>query len=141
VSQADVEIVGEALFPEHVDLVELLHTGEYQRAIRLDVLAPDAKVIFATPSGPPTEFHGADGFLEGWRDWLAPWASYTVEVEELIDAGDRVLAHARLTGETKRDHVRMEHPAAAVIEVRDGKISRIEFHLDRDEAAVAAGLK
>lgn len=140
-SRADVEIVGDALFPEQADLVELLHSGEYERAIRLDALAPDARVIFATPSGPPTELRGAAGFLEGWRDWLAPWASYTVEVEDLIDAGERVLALARLTGETKHDHVRIEHPAAAVIEVRNGKIARIEFHLDRDEAARSAGLK
>lgn len=140
-SDADLQVVAAALFPEGVNLVDLMHSGEFDRVIRVDALAPDAQVIFATPSGPPSEFRGIDGFLQGWADWLAPWSSYVVDVEDLVDAGDRILALARLRGETKRDHVCIEHPAAAVVEVRDGKISRIEFHLDRDEAARAAGLK
>jgi len=142
VAEEPVEIVRDAFFPEGVDLVAALESGEFGRAVRTNALAGDAEVVFATPSGPPAELRGPTGFLEGWRDWLAPWASYTVTVEELIDAGSgRILALARLSGETKRDHVQIDHPAAAVIEVKDGKIARVEFHLDRDEAREAAGLK
>lgn len=137
-----VELVRDAFFPEGLDLVAVLESGEFGRAIRVDALADDAEVVFATPSGPRAMFLGADGFVEGWRDWLAPWASYTVTVEELIDTGSgKILALARLSGETKRDHVKIDHPAAAVLVVRDNKIARVEFHLDRDEAREAAGLK
>jgi ketosteroid isomerase-like protein len=136
-----VELVREAFFPDGLDLVALLESGEFAQAVRLEALADDAVVIFATPSGAPAEFRGPDGFVNGWRDWLLPWASYSVVVEELIDAGERILALALLSGETKRDGVKIDQPAAAVLEVRHGKISRVEFHLDRDEAREAAGLK
>ncbi|HET8673129.1 MAG TPA: nuclear transport factor 2 family protein [Thermoleophilaceae bacterium] len=141
-SEEPVDLVRGAFFSEGVDLIEVLESGEFRRAVRTDALADDAEVVFVTPSGPQALFHGPGGFVEGWRDWLAPWASYTVTVEELIDAGGgKILALARLSGETKRDHVEIEHPAAAVLEVKGGKIARVEFHLDRDEAREAAGLK
>jgi ketosteroid isomerase-like protein len=141
-SEDPVVIVRDAFFPEGLDLVAVLESGEFGRAIRVEALAEDAEVVFATPSGPRAMFLGPGGFVEGWRDWLAPWASYTVTVEELIEAGGgRILALAQLSGETRRDHVKIEHPAAAVLEVRDGKITRVEFHLDRDEARQAAGLE
>jgi ketosteroid isomerase-like protein len=137
-----VELVRDAFFPEGVDLVAALESGELGRALRTDALAGDAAVVFATPSGPRARFRGPGGFVDGWRDWLAPWARYTVTVEELFGAGDgKILALARLSGETRRDHVKIDQPAAAVIEVEDGKITRVEFHLDRDEATHAAGLR
>jgi len=137
-----VEIVRDAFFPDGVNLVAALESGEFERSVRMDALSDDAEVVFVTPSRPRAEFSGPQGFVDGWRDWLAPWASYSVVVEELIDAGGgKILALARLSGETKRDHVEIEHPAAAVIVVREDKIARVEFHLDRDEAREAAGLE
>lgn len=135
-----MQLVRDAFFPDGVDLIAVLESGDFARAMRTDALADDAEVVFATPSGPRALFRGPAGFVEGWQDWLSPWASYAVTVEELVGSGDRILAFARLSGETKRDHVKMDHPAAAVLEVRNGKIARIEFHLDRDEAREAAGL-
>ena len=141
-SEEPVDLVRGAFFSEGVDLIEVLESGEFGQVMRADALADDAEVVFVTPSGPQTLLRGPGGFVEGWRDWLAPWASYTVTVEELIDAGEgKVLALARLGGETKHDHVEIEHPAAAVLEVKGEKIARVEFHLDRDEAREAAGLK
>jgi ketosteroid isomerase-like protein len=136
-----VELVRDAFFPEGVDLVAALESGEFARAMRTDALADDAEVVFVTPVGPRAQFRGPRGFEDGWRDWLAPWASYTVTVEELIGAGDgKILALARLSGETRRGHVKIDQPAAAVIRVEDGEITLVEFHLDRDEATRAAGL-
>ena len=34
------------------------------------------------------------GFRNLWLDWLAPWATHRVEIEEAIDLGDRVLVFA-----------------------------------------------
>jgi hypothetical protein len=39
------------------------------------------------PGSPATTYVGLDGFRATWRDWLAPWASYRTEIEELIDVG------------------------------------------------------
>jgi ketosteroid isomerase-like protein len=140
VSQENVELARAAIFRDTVDLVPLSRSGDLAQAVDPSALSPDVVVIFVTPSGPGTEYRGVKGFIDGWRDWLMPWASYEVEVEELLDAGDRVVALAQLRGETLRDSVQMEQPAAAVLTIADRKVVRVEFHLDRREALESAGL-
>lgn len=139
-SQENVEFARAALFREPIDLVALSKSGDLQRAVDPNAFSPDVVVIFATPSGPRTEYHGLRGFVTGWRDWLLPWASYEVEVEEMRDAGDRVVALAVLRGETRHDGVRVEQPGASVLTIADDKIVRVEFHLDQREALESAGL-
>lgn len=139
-SRENVELVREAMFPGEVDLVRLVREGRFADALAPAAFEPDVLVAFITPSGPPTEYHGFEGLLDGWRDWLLPWESYEVDVQEMVDAGERVLAYAVLRGQTRHDGVRLEQPAAAVVTITNGKIARVEFHLDRQEAREAAGL-
>jgi ketosteroid isomerase-like protein len=83
---------------------------------------------------------GIEGFGEAWFDWLAAFESFRIDVGELIDAGEHVLALVRLSGRTRTGGVPIEQPGAAVFTCRNGKITRIEFHLDLDRAYAAAGL-
>jgi ketosteroid isomerase-like protein len=57
-----------------------------------------------------------------------------------LDAGDRVVAFVQARGRTHRDGVTVEHAPAAVWTLLDGKVSAIEFYLDRGEALKAVGL-
>jgi ketosteroid isomerase-like protein len=139
-SRENVELVRASMFPAGVDLVTLTQTGELVNHLNRDALTPDMQVAFATPSAGFTEYRGLDGFLEGWGDWMMPWASYQVDLEELIDGGERVVAMVMLRGQTAHDRVSIEQPGAAVFTIRDGKIMRVEFHLDQREALAAAGL-
>jgi ketosteroid isomerase-like protein len=140
VSAEKLELVRAAMFPEGVNLVELASTGRFEEAVDPAAFAPDVEVMFATPAGPPTEYTGMDGLLAGWQDWLVPWERYEVKVDELIDAGERVVALATLSGRTRHDGVEVHQPAAAVLSLSDGRITRVEFHLDQREALEAAGL-
>ena len=135
-----LELIRNALFPEGVDLVSLAKSDDLAGAVDPDALAPDLEVAFATPGGPFTEYRGIDGLLDGWRDWLSPWSSFRIHIDELVDGGERVAALVTLSGETHHEHVRIEQPAAAVFSVSAGKIVRVEFHLDQREALAAAGL-
>jgi ketosteroid isomerase-like protein len=139
-SQQSVELIRASMFPVGVDLVTLTRTGELMNHLNREAVTPDTEVAFATPAAGFTEYRGLEGFLEGWADWMMPWASYEVDLEELVDGGERVLALVTLRGQTAHDRVRIEQPGAAVFTVRDGKITRVEFHLDRREALAAAGL-
>jgi len=85
------------------------------------------------------DFRGAEGFVEGWREWLSPWESYRIEAEEFIDAGDEVVVLARVRARTRRGGVEMEHAPGAVWTVEGGRIRRIEFYLERSEALEAVG--
>ena len=91
---------------------------------------------------PSPTFHGITGLVAGWRDWLEPYESYWLEVEDFIDAGgDRVVVPARGRARTRRDRVLVEHSPAAVFTIRSGKLARVSFHLDRGQALAAVGLR
>jgi ketosteroid isomerase-like protein len=139
-SAENVELVRSALFARPLDLVAVFMHGQFTELFEPDLFHRDLEVAFAQPSGPPTDYLGMEGLIAGWRDWLTPWAAYRVEVEEFIDAGDVVVALATLRGTTERDRVEIEQPAAALATVVNGKVKRLEFHLDRREALAAAGL-
>jgi ketosteroid isomerase-like protein len=118
VSEENLEIV-RSLQPSGVDLVEV--AGE--------------------SAGLPTmSYRGVQGFIEGWRVWLAAWDSYRIETEDFVDDGDKVVVPVRVHARTRRDPVEMEHAPAAVWTLARGKVVRIELYLNRAEALKAAGL-
>jgi ketosteroid isomerase-like protein len=85
-------------------------------------------------------YEGVDGYIEAWQEWLTPYESYRAETEEYIDAGDKVVMLVRQLGQTKTGGVPIEAESAVVFSFRAGKLSRLEFYLDRDRAMKAAGL-
>jgi ketosteroid isomerase-like protein len=133
-SSENVEIV-RAVFPgSSIDFVELWNAG-----IPDEVWAnfePDFEVEFVskTPDLETPKFRGASGIEEGWRDWLEPWESYRGHVEDVIDAGDEVIVTARVEARARRGGVLFEHPAAVVMTLRERKIARVRFYLDREDA-------
>ena len=139
-SKRNVELVSRAMFPPGVDLVALTESGKLVDALNVTALAPDAEIAFVTPGVGTTEYRGLEGFLDGWGDWMVPWASYEVDVQEFLDGGNRVVVLVTLRGETLHDRVEIEQPGAAVFSLVAGRIVRVEFHLDQREALEAAGL-
>jgi ketosteroid isomerase-like protein len=147
-SQENVEIV-KRVQVSGVDLVELFKapTPPDPSATGIDVTAFDSdfETEFiaqrAFGSMRPSVSRGLLGLAESWRDWLEPWASYYIEAEELIDAGDQVVSLIRVRARTTRDAVAVEHRPGAVWSLRDGKIVRVRFFLERDDALEAAGLR
>jgi ketosteroid isomerase-like protein len=87
------------------------------------------------------EYSGLDGFVEAWRDWTEPFERYHIEVEEMIDAGTKVVSLVDMAGTTRTGGAEISARAAAVWTVVDGRVRGVEFHLDRDSALRAAGLE
>ena len=94
-----------------------------------------ARTSLEAPSGA-----GLRGLRVIWLEWLAPWESYRVEVEDVIDAGDRAVVLIRDFGRQEGSRAEVSIRAGAVWTVRDGRIARVEFYSDRSEAIQAAGL-
>ena len=66
----------------------------------------------------------------------------TLKPQEFIDAGDRVATRLRHRGRGKRSGVEIDEELYhQVATFRDGKIVRMEYFADWDEALAAAGLK
>jgi ketosteroid isomerase-like protein len=131
VSQANVESVRAFMPPDGTDLVVVFgRAGAFPSE---GLVRDDASVRFVSPSA-EMEGTGSEGFYETWQDWLSPWESYRMYVEELLDRGDRVVALVQLVGVTKRDGVEMGHPGATVFRFEGDQIAEIVFTMDRDGA-------
>ena len=85
-------------------------------------------------------YSGLEGLRQAWLDWLEPWESYRVEIERVIDLGDRVLVLVHDYGRLRGAEEEVRIVGAALWTIRDDKISRAEFFADRNNALEAAGL-
>jgi ketosteroid isomerase-like protein len=75
---------------------EAWNSGNADDAIAL--LAPDVKWTLP-PHFPDAEtWHGRDRVVEGLREMMGSWESLEMDVQELIDEGDRVVARVRFQG-------------------------------------------
>ncbi|MDQ3571712.1 MAG: nuclear transport factor 2 family protein [Actinomycetota bacterium] len=143
-SEENVEIVRQLQPAPEVDLVELF--GREADASELDAMTAAAEPAFTHDF--VCIFHalseesrpGLRGMRECWLDWLAPWESYRTEIEELIDAGDKVLVLVRDFGRLPGAEKEVNFRGGTVWTLRDSRISRAEFFVDRTGAYEAAGL-
>ena len=84
--------------------------------------------------------HGHAGFVRWMGDWAAAWAEYSVEPEEFIGAGDRVVVVVRMTATGRGSGVTLERHDALVYDLRDRKVVRIDYFNNREQALEAVGL-
>jgi ketosteroid isomerase-like protein len=143
VSEENVELVV-GLFPApDVDLAQLVRDEDRwtaQTEAMNPFFHPDAETVWpGLPDG--KTYTGPVGFRDLWLEWLAPWTTYRTETEDVIDLGDRVLVLVHAFGRLEGSQAEVENTSASIWTVRDGKIARVEFHIDRGEAFKAAGLE
>jgi ketosteroid isomerase-like protein len=88
-------------------------------------------------SGP---FKGWPSFRRGIERIKDSWESERVEVDELRDLGERVLARWRWLTVGKQSGIASESQVTAVSTLREGKIIRVDYFFDHAKALEAAGL-
>ena len=141
-SQANVELVLGFQPEPDMDLVEHFRDddswAEFSAALA-PAFAPDFESANAL-LGIEKTYTGMDGFRNLWLDWLAPWATHRVELEEAIDLGDQVLVLAEALATIEGSTAQVKRTTGALWTVRNGKVARVEFYPDRDEALKAVGL-
>jgi ketosteroid isomerase-like protein len=84
-------------------------------------------------------YRGYDGVRRFWTQFLSAWDEYGVQVDELIDAGDQVVAAMRLRGRT--NELEVDEARWSLLTLRDGRIVRIEPFASKDGALEAASLR
>ncbi|HEY1237486.1 MAG TPA: nuclear transport factor 2 family protein [Solirubrobacterales bacterium] len=85
------------------------------------------------------DYAGAEGFKEAWEDWISPYESFRVELDEVIRLEDKLVFTVRQIA-TTRQGVDVETPSAAVWWFEDGEMRQAAFYLDRRAGLKAAGL-
>jgi ketosteroid isomerase-like protein len=85
-------------------------------------------------------YRGVDGVRAWMLDLYAAWEKLDIDLEELIEAEDDVVAVIRVAGRGRVSGIEMEYRPAGVWTIRDGRIVRVVWFVDRDEALEAAGI-
>jgi hypothetical protein len=80
-----------------------------------------------------------DPEVESAPVWLEPWATYRVQVEGVIEEGDRVVVLVRDRGRHHDSDIEVELLAGSVWTVRAGKVARVEFYANRQDLFEASG--
>jgi ketosteroid isomerase-like protein len=109
-------------------------------AVLRDRSQPDFVTVMASGSGPPQKATGVDGFRELLNDWISPYESFQLEVEDVIPKDDKLVFLARQVATTKHDAVEVATESASVWWLKDGLISQTAFYLERRAGLEAAGL-
>jgi ketosteroid isomerase-like protein len=119
----------------------------YQHFIRTreplgEDMAPDFVWDMSTFRGWPERklYDGADGMREFIADWTDAWDEWRLEVIELKDAGDEVVAIVHQSGRSKTTGLEVEMDFAQLWTFEGGKQKRMRMYADPHEALRAAGL-
>jgi ketosteroid isomerase-like protein len=83
---------------------------------------------------------GIDGIRKYMRGFLEAWEHITIDAEELIDAGDSVIAAVFQRGVGKESGVEAEFRYFHVWTFRGDRVIRLETMRERADALAATGL-
>jgi hypothetical protein len=145
--QLVADLFGGLLIPDsdaEVDLIKMLsHTALLEAHERM--IDPAAPIEFETPyggllGGMGGPFFGASGFLKAWQEWLVPWESFSIRMDEFKEVESNVLAFVHCVGRVSQSGLEVDTPAAAIYTVESGRIVKIRHFLDQDQARAAVGL-
>jgi ketosteroid isomerase-like protein len=84
---------------------------------------------------------GVDETNAWLAEWLEGFEHWSLDIEEVFDAGDRVVTIVRQRARAKHGGPEVEMHIAQVWTFRDGLIARMNMYADREEALEAAGLR
>jgi ketosteroid isomerase-like protein len=86
-------------------------------------------------------FHGYEGARRFLRSYNEAWEQLDYEIEELIDAGDRVVSVVNNRARGRASGVEVELRMPCVWTIRNGQVVRAVFFTSRAEALKAVGLE
>jgi ketosteroid isomerase-like protein len=84
--------------------------------------------------------YGVIAIRDNFERWQSTFDELEVTVEEIIDAGDRVVHSAHWRGRGRGSGVEVDARYSEVYTLRDGKIIRVDEYTERADALEAAGL-
>jgi ketosteroid isomerase-like protein len=109
----------------------------YDPEIELDL----SRIPLAGLTGRAT-YLGHEGLRSMFRDWYEAFEQYEEECEELIDAGEHVIAVVTGRGRGRASGTDVEwRPIVLVWTLREGRVVRLVWFQTRAEAFEAAGLE
>jgi len=129
---------------ENVEIVrrgyeEFLATGEPVERIMAPEFVWDMSTFHNWPER--QTYEGPDGAREFLGDWVGAWEDWRLEVKDLLDAGDDVVAIVHQSGRSRTTGLKVDMDFAQVWTLDNGKQTRMRMYADPDEALRAVGLR
>ena len=85
-------------------------------------------------------YRGAEGARQFNAEWADAWDDLEFEVEEYIDAGERVVVILSQRGRSKATGIPVDMRFAQVWTLQDGQAIRMQMYANPEEALEAVGL-
>lgn len=131
---------------ENVEIVR----GIYEAVARRDAAAPFAvyaeDIVWDVSNSrratimDSVAYHGHEGVRKFWEEAVSAFGTVDLVVDEVIDAGDRVVALIREHEIGRTSGVPVDTRHVAVWTLADGKVVRMQIFDDREQALKAVGL-
>ena len=129
-----------AMSRENVETVRRAFEYEISGRGSEEVLASFDPDVVMKPIEEGASF-GVDAIRDNFQHWQSAWEELEVTIEEIIDAGDRVILAAHHRGRGRGSGITIDARYYEVYTLLKGKIVRIDEYADRAEALEAAGLR
>jgi uncharacterized protein len=133
---------------ENVEIVQRVYDAVARRDTDTVLALYDPEVEWDASQSPlgrvtgASVFHGHEGLRRAFREWYDGWEHVEDNIEELIDAGEHVIAVVTLRGRGRSSGVEVEwKDSAAVWTIRNGKVIRVVWLPSRETALEAVGLR
>jgi hypothetical protein len=84
--------------------------------------------------------YGVDAAMQNRNEWLDTWDEHRLDLEEVIEDGDGVVALIHITARGKASGVKADIRFYTHVKMRDHQIVYVFDHSDRAAALKAAGL-
>jgi ketosteroid isomerase-like protein len=105
-------------------------------------LSPDFELRPPPILPDPDVYRGPEGFRRFWRTWIDSFDDFRIEIEEVIDGGDKVVVMAAVCGRGKDSGVDVRSPTFPHVWTFEGdKITGMEALPNRAAAVEALGLE
>ena len=85
--------------------------------------------------------YGRDAIRDNFEHWQGAWEDLEVTIEEIIDAGDRVVLTAHHRGRGRGSGIKIDARLYEVYTLSRGKVIGVDEYTERAEALEAAGLR
>jgi ketosteroid isomerase-like protein len=129
-SEEDVEVVRQAC--------AYWERGDWAGSAEL--FDPGVEVVYSTTAFPDAgTYRGGRMALDAWTRWLEAWEAFSMELVDVIEAGEEIVTLNRLHGRGKGSGVTVDADVGVIFDCRRVVIRRMVF-CDRQEALEAAGL-
>ena len=126
--------------------VEIIRAGYGAWAERdleawLGTLHPDVEFLTsgAFPDLAPA-YRGLDGMRSFWEAMLVPWEELELEVERVVEEGDRAAVDIHFQARGRGSGVVADLRQGHALRFKDGRVTHVSAHATFKEALDAAGL-